>query len=71
MTTVSTDQKPVNRLGGHYEEMPYDSYPFTETQPEFLAALATFYGLKPPAVTSARVLELGCASGGNLIPAAA
>jgi methyltransferase-like protein/SAM-dependent methyltransferase len=35
-----------------------------------LAAVATLFGLRPPAVESARVLELGCASGGNLIPMA-
>lgn len=57
--------------GGHFNELPYDSYPFADTQPANLAAIATLYGLTPPAVATARVLELGCASGGNIIPLAA
>ncbi|MFC0588211.1 methyltransferase regulatory domain-containing protein [Novosphingobium aquiterrae] len=57
--------------GGHYETVPYDSMPFAHTQPANLAALATLFGLTPPPVKTARVLELGCASGGNIIPLAA
>ena len=30
--------------------------------------LAALFGMDPPEISSARVLELGCASGGNLIP---
>ena len=30
----------------------------------------TLHGLKPPDVAGARVLEIGCAAGGNLIPMA-
>lgn len=56
---------------GHYEAVPYDSMPFAHTQPSHLAALATLFGLAPPPVPGARVLELGCASGGNIIPLAA
>lgn len=49
----------------------YESLPFPDTQPSLLAALAQLCGLVAPAVTGARVLELGCAGGGNLIPLAA
>ena len=53
-----------------YDEVPYDSYPFAQTHPDRLATVATLLGLKPPPVARCRVLELGCAAGGNLIPMA-
>ncbi|MHB1353582.1 MAG: methyltransferase domain-containing protein [Thiobacillus sp.] len=53
-----------------YDELPYDSLPLPETQPDFLAALARLHGFDAPDPTRARILELGCASGGNLIPLA-
>lgn len=49
----------------------YESLPFPDTQPSLLSALAQLCGLAAPAVPGARVLELGCAGGGNLIPLAA
>ena len=54
-----------------YDLLPYPSMPITYTQPAHLAALATLFGVAAPAVDFARVLELGCASGGNIIPLAA
>ena len=45
--------------------------PITRTRPAHLAALAALFGLSAPAVGCARVLELGCAAGGNIIPLAA
>lgn len=54
-----------------YDEIPYDSKPFRATAPDNLAAVATLHGLDPPAVQTCRVLELGCAMGGNLLPLAA
>ena len=53
-----------------YDEMPYANLPFMQTHPGRLAALAKLFGMRTPAVESCRVLELGCASGGNLIPMA-
>lgn len=53
-----------------YDELPYDSLPLPETQPDFLAAIAWLHGFEAPTPHQARVLELGCASGGNLIPLA-
>jgi SAM-dependent methyltransferase len=57
--------------GSDYDLLPYPSMPITYTQPAHLAALATLFGIAAPAVDRARVLELGCASGGNIIPLAA
>ncbi len=53
-----------------YDEIPYKSNPFPQTHPDRLATLAHLFGMKPTPVTKCRVLELGCASGGNLIPMA-
>ncbi len=53
-----------------YDEVPYESHPYPQTHPARLAAVATLFGLRPPPVETARVLELGCAAGGNLIPVA-
>lgn len=53
-----------------YDEVPYQGQAYLETHPDGLAALARLHGLLPPDVATARVLELGCADGGNLIPMA-
>jgi SAM-dependent methyltransferase len=53
-----------------YDELPYDSLPLPETQPDVLAAIARLHGFDAPDPQSARILELGCAQGGNLIPLA-
>ena len=54
-----------------YDLLPYPAMPITLSQPSHLGALATLFGIDPPPIESARVLELGCASGGNIIPLAA
>src|SRR3954468_6323398 len=53
-----------------YDEVPYPSSPFPYTHPDHLAVVATLLGLSPARADRCRVLELGCASGGNLIPLA-
>src|SRR5262245_788646 len=53
-----------------YSLVPYLSKPFPNSQPPRLAALAALFGLTAPAVSQCRVLELGCASGGNIVPLA-
>ncbi|MCB1725171.1 MAG: methyltransferase regulatory domain-containing protein [Chromatiaceae bacterium] len=53
-----------------YDSIPYDRLSLAETHPDQLAVLATLYGINCHDPQHARVLELGCASGGNLIPMA-
>jgi methyltransferase-like protein/2-polyprenyl-3-methyl-5-hydroxy-6-metoxy-1,4-benzoquinol methylase len=53
-----------------YDELPYPSYAFPQTHPDRLATIATLLGLEPRPVDRCRVLEVGCASGGNLVPLA-
>jgi methyltransferase-like protein len=53
-----------------YDDIPYDSAPIHETHPAHLALLGTLFGAEPAPAARCRYLELGCASGGNLIPLA-
>ncbi len=53
-----------------YAEIPYQSTPFAETHPAHLAPLARLFGHPAVDPGQCRVLELGCAAGGNLIPMA-
>ncbi len=53
-----------------YEELPYDAQAFSVTHPDALAVAASLRGISPAPVETCRVLELGCANGGNLIPMA-
>lgn len=53
-----------------YDEIPYDSHPITDTDPNRLAALGHLFGLPVADARDCRVLELGCAGAGNLAPLA-
>jgi SAM-dependent methyltransferase len=53
-----------------YDQVEYDSYPFPQSSPERLATIATLMGMQPGKLEKCRVLELGCSSGGNIIPLA-
>jgi len=64
---VSTNEA----LRASYDAFPYRSVPFAQSHPDRLATLATLFGVVPAPLERCRVLEIGCASGGNLIPIAA
>jgi methyltransferase-like protein/2-polyprenyl-3-methyl-5-hydroxy-6-metoxy-1,4-benzoquinol methylase len=51
-----------------YDEVPYPNLSHVQSHPDSLATLASLLGLSPVPVDHCRVLEIGCASGGNLIP---
>jgi methyltransferase-like protein/2-polyprenyl-3-methyl-5-hydroxy-6-metoxy-1,4-benzoquinol methylase len=53
-----------------YDQIPYTSLAFPQTHPDHLASIARLFALSPPDVSACRVLELGCASGGNIVPMA-
>ena len=57
-------------IDNSYNVTPYESYPFAQSHPQRLATIGTIFGLTPAPLQHCRVLELGCASGGNLIPMA-
>ena len=54
-----------------YDQVPYRSVAFSQTHPGALAAIARLFGVHTGDVCRCRVLEIGCAEGGNLIPMAA
>ncbi|MDT5094095.1 MAG: hypothetical protein QOH60_3458 [Mycobacterium sp.] len=61
----------VDQLRADYDATPYAAVSFPQSAPGQLAAIAYLFGLETPQVSTARVLEIGCASGANLIPFAA
>lgn len=56
------------QIAEHYDRTQYTSNAFYYSSPGHLRATAHLYGLEAPPVETARVLELGCAAGGNLLP---
>jgi len=57
-------------LRASYDAFPYQSLPLRQTHPDRLATIASLFGFAPAPVEQCRVLEIGCAAGGNLIPMA-
>ncbi len=54
----------------HYDAIPYTPQPFAQTHPQQLAILGRLFGIASTDPGRCRVLELGAATGGNLIPMA-
>ena len=65
-TTVESAGK-----GTSYDDVPYACYAYPQSHPNRLATNAALFGMSPPDIHNARVLELGCGTGGNIIPMAA
>ncbi len=65
-----TNDRAGTVVRSSYDAVPYPSYSYSQSHPDHLATLATLRGMNPAPVERCRVLELGCASGGNLIPMA-
>ncbi len=75
----STVQKPfvdaaqadlIGRIEADYDAFAYESHAFPHTHPSKMAAIAKLFGVDAVPVERARILELGCASGGNIAPLA-
>jgi SAM-dependent methyltransferase len=62
--------KPSDDLSSRYDQTPYISAAFAPSKPDNLSVIGALAGLPPPPVDRCRVLEIGCASGGNLLPLA-
>ena len=54
-----------------YEQVPYPGLAIPQTHPDRLAVLGVLHGLEPAPPDRARVLEVGCADGLNLVAMAA
>lgn len=68
---ITTQDSIENTSVFSYDAVPYSSYPYPQSTPERMSTIARVTGLRTADVRTARVLELGCAGGGNLIPLAA
>lgn len=64
-------EEALRRTAADYDQAPYRSFPYALTRSTHVAAVAHVLGVATPEVTTARVLEIGCGGGGNLIPVAA
>lgn len=66
------DYDPImnDKIATIYDAFPYDSLAIKQTHPIHLYQIAQLCGLDAIHTSNAKVLELGCASGGNLIPMA-
>jgi SAM-dependent methyltransferase len=53
-----------------YDRFPYSNRPFQHTRPHYLATVGSLFGMTPVSPSRCRVLELGCGSGGNIVPMA-
>lgn len=69
-TDVQVERAAIAGTPYSYDIVPYDSQPFAQSQPDQTAAMAALFGLSPVPPERARVLELGCSAGGNIIPLA-
>lgn len=67
---MPTSPESAQDAGASYDETPYPSSSFPQTHPDKLAAMGRLFGLEAPLPATARVLELGCANGANLLPMA-
>ena len=63
--SVTIDQSSALRAS--YDAVPYHADAIGATHPDVLATAAHLRGLTPPDVERARVLEIGCSTGGNLL----
>jgi methyltransferase-like protein/predicted O-methyltransferase YrrM len=61
---------PASSPASSYDAVPYSVGAFPQTRPDRLATIATLFGMTPARPSRCRVLELGCAAGGNIIPMA-
>lgn len=53
-----------------YDAVPYEDCPLAQTRPDYLGIIARLLGIDAAKPDNCRMLELGCAAGGNIIPLA-
>ncbi len=61
----------INEERNLYDEVPYPNLSFAQTHPALLAMLGKLLGMSPAPAEQCRVLEIGTASGANILPMAA
>lgn len=53
-----------------YDSVPYESVPYSSSNPSYMRAVGMLFKMNPTKIDEAKILEIGCAGGGNLIPLA-
>lgn len=66
-TSHMAEPSEISDIKNSYDDLMYESGAFSQTAINNLEALAHMMGLKPAAAAKAKVLELGCSMGGNII----
>jgi hypothetical protein len=67
----STPRDADDALARRYDDVPYTSSPDPARHPDRLATIGTLFGLDVAPVETARVLEVACGDGANLVSIAA
>lgn len=68
--THQTESLEANPPANPYDVTPYIDLSYVATHPDRLATMARLLGRNPAPIETCRVLEIGCAAGGNLLPMA-
>lgn len=64
MTSPQSNIKQLTNVS--YDDIPYTNYSFPYTSPEHLRTIGLVFGMTPPAIETARMLDIGCAAGTNM-----
>ncbi|MEQ8246491.1 MAG: methyltransferase regulatory domain-containing protein [Alphaproteobacteria bacterium] len=67
MSYTPEDDRTDDALRESYDRLPYETRARRKTHPDTLATVAQIFGLAAPVVETARVLEIGCGPGENLV----
>lgn len=68
----AADREPVTGvLKAAYDAVLYVGRPCATSHPERIATIAALLGIDTPEPSTARMLDIGCGDGGNLVPIAA
>ena len=70
MKNVDVKPSDFERIQESYTAVPYLSQAYLQSHPDQMATIGRIFGMSPASITQCRVLELGCAGGGNIIPMA-
>lgn len=68
---IARPDQTLVAIAEKYDAVRYDARAYPVTHPDSIAAIAMMFGLDAPAVATARVLDVGCSDGSNLLPMAA
>lgn len=71
MEGATTGSQATRELAGKYDAIAYAAQANAQSHPARLSTVATLLGIAAPPVGTARVLEVGCSDGANLLPMAA